>query len=88
MKTCLGDLYSVNWLEDSEEKAGQAERLGDQFLKVLLLSLLLLGLVYYYVSVIVQVSCIMYHVSCIMYHVSCIRYQASSIRYQVLGIKY
>ena len=34
MKTCLGDLYSVNWLEDSEEKAGQAERLGDQFLKV------------------------------------------------------
>jgi legumain len=34
INSCLGDLYSVNWMEDSDTKAGQAERLGDQFLKV------------------------------------------------------
>eukprot|EP00937_MAST-01D_sp_MAST-1D-sp2_P003583 g3583.t1 len=32
--SCLGDLYSVNWMEDSDTKAGLAERLGDQFVKV------------------------------------------------------
>jgi legumain len=34
MNTCLGDLYSVNWMEDSDTKTGLARRLGDQFMKV------------------------------------------------------
>ena len=34
MNTCLGDLYSVNWMEDSDSKTGLGSRLGDQFVKV------------------------------------------------------
>jgi legumain len=34
IKSCLGDLYSVNWMEDSDTASGEAERLGDQFIKV------------------------------------------------------
>merc|ERR1712166_513040 len=35
MNTCLGDLYSVNWLEDSDQKSSMAsETLAAQFSKV------------------------------------------------------
>merc|ERR1712151_204264 len=34
VESCLGDLYSVSWLEDSDRIASLNERLGDQFMRV------------------------------------------------------
>jgi len=34
MKTCLGDLFSVNWMEDTDSEDVSKESLMDQFTKV------------------------------------------------------
>ena len=34
LNSCLGDLYSVNWMEDSDASLGAGETLADQFTRV------------------------------------------------------